>query len=305
MDYYLNPLSLSGAFPVPNLVVDNYFKFSKAEHIKVLLYVLRNMSSDPDNTQIATDCNLDEYEVKEALLYWADAGIILPKTATVPVSGKKEENRVVVKRNEKPTRSEIAKMSLSDPKIQYLLGEAQKRLGRNLRDTEQRSLVWLYDDVGLPVSVILLVLQYAISKDKPKISFVESVAVDLANKGIDNIADADEELHKLDLENKAWQTVSAVFGLDRRKPSEKERKTAVMWLVDWKISKEMLSLAYDECVNKKSKFVFSYVAKIVENWHNEGYTKPEDIKHTEKNEETEDFASYDIDLYEKMLNSKD
>ena len=305
MDYYLNPLSLSGAFPVPNLVVDNYFKFSKAEHIKVLLYVLRNMSSDPDNTQIATDCNLDEYEVKEALLYWADAGIILPKTATVPVSEKKEENRVVVKRSERPSRSEIAKMSLEDPKIQYLLGEAQKRLGRNLRDTEQRTLVWLYDDAELPVSVILLVLQYAISKDKPKISFVESVAVDLANKGIDNIADADEELHKLDLENKAWQTVSAVFGLDRRKPSEKERKTAVMWLVDWKISKEMLSLAYDECVNKKSKFVFSYVAKIVENWHNEGYTKPEDIKHTEKNEETEDFASYDIDLYEKMLNSKD
>ena len=78
MDYYLNPMSLSGAFPVPNSVVDNYFKFSKAENIKVLLYVLRNMSADPDNNQIANDCNLDEYEVKEALLYWADAGIILP-----------------------------------------------------------------------------------------------------------------------------------------------------------------------------------------------------------------------------------
>lgn len=304
MDYYLNPLSLSGAFPVPNSVVDNYFKFSKPEHIKVLLYVLRNMSSDPDNTQIANDCNLDEYEVKEALLYWADAGIILPKTAPVPVSSGEKENRQAVKRNEKPSRSDIAKMSLEDSKIQYLLGEAQKRLGRNLRDTEQRTLVWLYDEVELPVSVILLVLQYAISKDRPKISFVESLAVDLANKGIDNIADADRELHKLDMADKAWQTVSAIFGLERRKPSKKESETAVLWLVDWKISKEMLSLAYDECVNKKSKFVFSYVAKIVENWHNEGYTKPEDIKEKEKIK-AEDFASYDIDLYEKMLNSKD
>lgn len=166
-------------------------------------------------------------------------------------------------------------------------------------------MVWLYDDVGLPVSVIILVLQYAIAKDRPKISFVESLAVDLANKGIDNIADADRELHKLDLADKAWQTVSAIFGLERRKPSKKESETAVMWLVDWKISKEMLSLAYDECVNKKSKFVFSYVAKIVENWHNEGYTKPEDIKAQEKPKESEDFASYDMDLYEKMLNSKD
>ncbi len=303
MDYYINPSALSGVFTVPNSVVDNYFKFSKAEHIKVLLYVLRNMSSDPDDRTIATACDLDEYDVKEALLYWADAGIIMPKSAPVVAVGPK--NTIIVPKNEKPSRSEIAKMSLIDPKIQYLLGEAQKRLGRNLRDTEQRTLVWLYDDIGLEISVIMLVLQYAISKDKAKIGFIESVCVGLANKGIDNIADADNELHKMDMADKAWQTVSAIFGLDLKKPSKKQSEASVKWLAEWQISREMLSLAYDECVNRNSKFSFDYVAKIIENWHKAGYTSPEDIKNKAKTHKKEDFASYDIDLYEKMINAKD
>ena len=61
-------------------------------------------------------------------------------------------------------------------------------------------------------------------------------------------------------------------------------------------------MAYDECVNKKSKFSFPYVAKIIEVWHEKGYMKPEDI---EKAPKKNDFASYDMDLYEKMINSKD
>ena len=85
MDYYINPQSLSGVFTVPNSVVDNYFKFSKPEHIKVLLYVLRNMYKDSETVEIAEESGLSEYEVKEALRYWADAGGLLPKDAPVVV----------------------------------------------------------------------------------------------------------------------------------------------------------------------------------------------------------------------------
>ena len=166
MDYYINPASLTGVFTVPNSVVDNFFKFSKPEHIKVLLYVLRNISQDPENQLIASECDLSEYDVKEALLYWADAGIILPKNT--PVVTPRKDSKPIVRRNERPTRTEISKMSLTDPKIQYLLCEAQKRYGRNLKDSEQRSLVWIYDELGLEISVILLIIQYAIKNNKAK-----------------------------------------------------------------------------------------------------------------------------------------
>ncbi len=299
MNYYINPSSLTGVFTVPNSVVDRYFKLSSGEHIKVLLYVLRNIGSDPDDREIAEECNLSEYDVKEALLYFADAGILLPKNATASIT---QEKTPVIKLNEKPTRRDIARRSNEDSKIQYLLCEAQKRFARNLKDNEARTLVWLYDDQGLDVSIILLVIQYALAKGKGNIRFIEAVALDLADKGIDNIADCDAELHKLDLADKCWQSVCSVFGIEKRKPSKKESETVTLWLNDWNMSKEMLREAYDECVNKKSKFSFPYVAKIIENWHRDGFNSSDDKA---KKPKKQDFAAYDIDLYEKMINSKD
>lgn len=302
MDYYINSQSLTSVFTVPSAVVDSYFKLAKAEHIKILLFVLRNMANELPDALIAKECGVAEIEVKEALLYWADAGILLPKAAPLNIQETKKKEPVVSKR-EKPSRSEILKRSLSDPKIHYLVNEAQKRLGRNLKDSETRTLVWLYDDEGLDVSVILLVLQYAVSKEKVNIRFIEKVASDLLEKGIDSVADADAELHKRDLGDRAWAAVSAAFGLERRKPSQKESEAAIKWICEWKISKEMLEAAYDECINNKSKFIFSYVEKVLENWHKEGFESPEDIK--KKPNGKNDIKTHDLDLFEKMLNSKD
>lgn len=310
MDYYMNPQALLPAFAVPNAVVDRYFKLAKAEHVKVLIYILRAMTEDLTEEAIAEACGVNAFDVKEALLYWADAEILIPKNATASESKPKKERAVVSKR-EKPTRQDILKRSLEDPKIQYLMGEAQKKFARNLKENEKSTLVWLYDDEGLDVSVILLVIQYAVSKEKANIRFIESVAMDLIKKGIDNVADAAEELHSKDLGDQAWSAVCSVFGIKKRKPSEKELEASVKWLTDWKISKEMLNLAYDACVDRKSEFSFSYVSKILENWHKEGYKTPEDIKaaamakKASGKKDKDDYVTYDLDLFEKMLNSKD
>ncbi len=303
MDYYINPTALiEGAFTVPVSIVDRYFKFSKPESIKVLLFILRNMADIPDERFIAENCSVSVYDVKEALLYWADVGILVPKASGASATEKKEAAAVI--KNEKPTRQDVLNRSLEDPKIKYLLNEAQKKFARNLKDNETRTLVWLYDDQGLEVSVILLLLQYAEAKGKKNIRFIESVAADLVNKGIFDIVAADEELHRKDLGEKAWATVCGIFGLERRKPSQKETDAAVKWLDEWQLSKEMIFAAYEECVNKKSKFSFPYVAKILENWHSEGYKTTEDIENG-SNKAQQSFASYDIDLYEKMINAKD
>lgn len=300
MDYYINPsCQLNGAFTVPSVVVDRYFKLAKAEHIKILLYVLRYMADIPDENLIASGCGVSEYEVKEALLYWADAEILLPCEA--PVTVKTSEPKSAVKCNEKPSRSDVLKRSLEDPKIQYLLVEAQKRFGRSLKDNESRTLVWLYDDQGMEISVILLIMQYAALKNNKNIRFIESVASDLLDNGINDIVSADAWLHKRDLGEKAWLVVSQAFGIEKRKPSKKEAETSAMWINEWGVSKEMLILAYDECVNKKSKFSFAYVSKIIENWHNNGM-KPTENKPKSKKD---DFVTYDIDLFEKMINTED
>ena len=310
MDYYMNPHIAIPSFGVPNAVVDRYFKLAKAEHVKVLVYIFRAMSDSLTEEEVAENCGVTVYEVKEALLYWADAEILMPKN--VPVSeSKPKSGKAVVSKREKPSRQDILKRSLEDPKIQYLMTEAEIKLKRSINENEKRTLAWLYMDEGLDVSVILLVIQYAVSKEKTSIRFIEKVAMDLIEKGIENVADAAEEFQQKDMEDKCWLAVCSIFGIKRRKPSEKELASSVKWLNVWKISKEMLRLAYDACVDRKSEFSFSYVSKILENWHQEGYNTPEDVKAaaTAKKEsgknDGDDYVTYDLNLFEKMLNSKD
>lgn len=299
MKYYINPTAFSAVFTLPVSVVDNHFKFAKPEHIKVLLYIMRNMSNDPKEAVIAKECGVSEFDVAEALLYWADSGILLPKESVIPV---KSQEKVIVKKNEKPTRSDVAKRS-DDPKIRYLLREAQNKFGRILKSNEASTFVWLYDDQGLDVSLILLIIQYAVAHNKANIRFIESTALSWIKKGICDTESADEELRKMAVSEQSWNLVSKCFGLEKRKPSQKETDYAYLWVNDWGFSREMLERAYDECVNHNSKFSIAYTAKILENWHEKGYKAPSDIE--ERKPEKEGFASYNMDEFEKMLNSKD
>lgn len=302
MNYRINPSAFSAVFTVPAEVADRHLKLARGEHIKVLLYIMRNMTVPINTSVIAEAVGISEYDVKEALLYWADAGILI-------CDGDLKENAEIkpktVNRAQKPTRRDVARRGNEDEKISYLLRETQMRLGRNLKSNETGTLVWLYDDEGLDVSLILMIVQYAAAHNKANIRFIESTAVDWINKGIDTVADADAELNRMAMGDQAWKIVSSAFGLERRKPSKKETEFSLLWVNDWKMSKEMLEAAYEECVNAKSKFSFPYTAKIIESWHEKGFKTPKDIQKSKQDVEKEGYAAYDIDLFEKMLNTKD
>lgn len=302
MEYRINPTAFSAVFTLPAAVADNHLKLARGEHIKVLLYIMRNMTAPIEPDTIAEAVGISEYDVKEALLYWADAGILNSDGALEKKTEIKPKTTI---RAEKPSRNDVARRGAEDEKISYLLRETQLRLGRNLKSNEASTLVWLYDDEGLDVSLILMIVQYAAAHNRANIRFIESTAVDWINKGIDTVAAADAELNNMAVCEQAWRIVSTAFGLERRKPSKKETELSVMWINDWKMSREMLNTAYEECVNTKSKFSFPYTAKIIESWHEKGYKTPEDIMGDKKAEEKEDFAAYNIDLFEKMLNAKD
>lgn len=305
MGYYINPAAFSAVFTVPAEVADRHLKLAKGGHIKALLYIMRNMSSGIDAAVLADKCGITEYEANEALLYWADAGILIPDN---PQPAAEKIKPAAVKKQEKPARGDVARRGAEDGKIKYLLQETQMRFGRNLKSNETSTLVWLYDDQGMDVSLILMIVQYAAAHNKANMRFIESTAVDWLDRGIDTVSAADEELRKIAMGEEAWRIVSAVFGLERRKPSKKENELSLKWINEWKISKEMLETAYDACVDAKSKFSFAYVAKIIESWHEKGYKKPEDIeKRTGASGAGDEpgYAAYNLELFEEMLNTKD
>lgn len=304
MNYYINPAVLTAVFTVPTDVADKHLKLARGEHIKVLLYILRNMAGELSEEEISAASGVSLYDVKEALIYWLQAGILLKKDGTVKTAEAIKKPSAAV-RSQKPSRNDVARRGAEDDKIRYLLQETQMRLGRNLKTNESSTLVWLYDDEGLDVSVILMIIQYAVANNKANMRFIESTAVSWINKGIDSVAAADEELRNMALRDEAWKIVRKAFGFENRKPSPKETELSFKWVNEWGMSEKMLTAAYNACVDAKSEFYMPYVSKIIESWHEKGYKTPEDIKNVKKPKKENVFAAYDMELFEKMLNSKD
>lgn len=306
MKYLINAAAFIGAFPVPSTVVDKYIKLSSAVQLKVLLVCMRNSSSPIESDEIANILGISVSEVDDAILYWSECGILNAETPAAKTAEVKEE---IVSRLEKPNREDVARRGNEDPKIRFLLREAQMKFGRNLKMNESSTFVWLCDDLGIDVSVLLLLIEYAVSENKKNISFIEKTAIKWKDNGVETLVDAENEIKKAAQNKLAVSIVWKAFGIDTRKPSENEQKYCDTWVNEWGISSELLLRAYNICIDNKSKLVFQYIHAVLENWHKKGYKTVADTinddtaakKQTKKSKNN--FAAYDLDAFEKMLNS--
>ena len=297
MKYTVNFSALSNTFPVPAVVADKYLKLASESQLKVLLFVMRNLSDTVDNEKIASALGISVSDTVDALEFWAQAGIMTGEKET------KKPREVVIKK-ELPSPDDVLRRGLEDEKLKFLLREAQLKFGRNLNRNESALLVSLYDDDGMDVPVILMLLQYCQSQNKCNYSNIRRVALSWLKADVTNVADAEEIIAKTAKADLAWSIVLKAFGLERRRPSEKEKATADMWINEWGVSEELLKAAYDAGVDSKSKFDFSYTAAIIKKWHEKGVKSVDDIeKKAPKKQKGKknDYGTFDIELFEKML----
>lgn len=309
MGFFLKFDAIRQGFLVPTVICDKYLKLSSHTQLKCILYVLKNSTEEISSQKISEALGLSIKETEDALLYWVKEGILASDNKE---EEKKAEPKEIVKQNIKPSRQDVAKRGLEDKKLQLLLREAQLKFGRNLKTNEASTLVWLYDDLGLDVSLILLLIQYAKSSDKLNISFIEKTAISWVDKGIENIFSAEKWISDRAIYDLAWKRVCKAFSIEYRRPSEKESEYSYLWLNEWKLSDDLLAAAYDVCVDTKSKFMFSYTAKVIENWHKKGYKTAKDIKPEKEAPKTppkktvkENYSGYDLSTFEESLNSDD
>ena len=298
MIYNVNPAIFSSTYAIPTDVADKYLKIATHTQLKVLLYFMRNISDGIDSQKISDALRLDINETEDALLFWQQCGIL---TGATP----KEELKTVVVKSTLPSRTDVIKRGLEDKQLMFLLREAQLKFGRNLKQNESQLLVSLYDDHGMDPSVILLLLGYAVREGKCNLTFVKKTATHWLESGVETVMDAENLIAESAKQNLAWSVVQSAFGIERRNPSTKEAELSNLWVNEWKISTELLKAAYDACVDAKTKLSMPYVSKIIESWHKDDITNPEQVSAKKKNVKPQgknDYAGYDLDLFEKMLN---
>ncbi len=309
MDYILNNMAFTSSFLVPAAVSDQHLKLASGNQIKVLLYFLRNVSGGAEVSDISAFLKLPEEEVKDALQFWAQAGILVSIGAPVNEVKREEKPKVAKPVTVKPTREEISAIAFTDEKLSFLLGEAEMKLARTLRGNEMQTLAWLYLDHGMDVSIILMLVEYAVSEGKTTIAFIESIALSWLEAGVTTLTDAEEQIEARTKKKTAWGMVEAAFGIEHRMPSDKELEYANTWVIEWGFSREMLKEAYNRCVDAKAKLDMRYINGILSRWFKDGVKTVEATRETEKTAakpaDKKGFSAYDKSLVDKLLNNDD
>lgn len=306
MNSLINPSIYSNTFSLPVGAVDTHIKIATAIQLKVLLYIFRNANSQLTAEDIASALNLKFDEVKDAIGYWTGAGYLNGNTISVKqetVSTKKARMQ-----SEMPSREEIARLSANDENLRLLYREAQNTFCRPLKQSEASLLAWLYNDEGMPVSVILMLLSLASQQGNVTKSFIESTAIQWINSGVSTVSDAEEKTREALLYDQSFKLVCSAFGISKRKPGKKENEYSYKWVNEWNMNRELLQSAYEICVDTTGKYSIDYINTILEKWHKSGVKTLEDIEKISKNETSKkknNFDAYDKKLIERIINSED
>lgn len=305
MKYIIDTAFLANTFVLPQKVADEHLKLAGAVQLKVLLYIFRNIAAAPDAENISAALGVPVADINDALRYWCDAGILYSleeqKEAKAEEPAKKKTVDLQISM---PDRAEVARRGLECPDIAFLMQQAQQIFGRNLRQNETSTLVWLYDDYGMNVAVLLTLIQYAKSEDRCNSSFIKTTALDWIESGVTDLKAADNKIKELAMRKTAWGIVARAFCIDRA-PSKKEQEKAHKWVNEWGYDRQMLKLAYDLCVDTTSSMSLPYIDKIITSWHKQGIKTPQEVEKLQEvktaQKKPDNFDTYDLSLAEKIL----
>ncbi len=331
MEFKINPASFSGIFPVPTAVVDENIRLASVVQLKVILYLLRHGSVRQVTVKDISDALfLDSQDVNDALLFWYERGIVIkdgdaPAPVVQSVSAEKEETKIEItpikpKKEvqeipiSRPSHEQIAVRCKECEDISVLFREAQTALGKTIGYDGQSVLIMLYDSYGLPVEVILMAIEYAVSQGKASFSNIAKIGKKWSELEIDSLEGAMEYIEEHNIVNEVWHKLRLLTDISNKRPTSKQFGYLTAWIKEYGYDANMIFYAYEECVDRTGKMSMPYMDKIITAWHKNGVKTPLDIeeerkrwkesrakaspkKEKDKPDHEKREASYDIDRF--------
>lgn len=298
MSYQINLGQWNSIFAVPSSVVDKHIKIASEAQLKVLLYLLRHADESISDESLSQALRLSEDEINNAVSFWIERGVFVennqvltPAAAvenapTAPQSNasqeKPQKTHTTVSRARRPDSAFVAKLLKEDSYLAGLLEEAQTVLKKPLSSGDTATLVMLYDTFGLPCEVIAMLLNYLASIGSANMRAVERYGIRWSDDGIKTVDDAEREIGRMTSSREAWGRVSSLLGIRNvGNPTKSQLENADRWLNTWKFSDEMITEAYERCVNTKGEYNISYINGILRKWNDKGIRSLDQLREEE------------------------
>lgn len=322
MEFTTNSGIWGTMFGVPHVVADNFLKLATEKQIKVLLYILRCAGRTLSDEEISRNTGVPILEVTDCVLFWQQVNVLdeqsrqtttalqntptQTETADVLQQSKSESGQTIVPRQKQELKpSEITDILKSSSDIAQLFKIVESFLG-TLNHTQQNSLIWMYNYLGLKKEVILTLVQYCITIGKTNSGYIEKIACGWAENDINSLDAAQEEVQRLTQYNDFIGMIMKKFEMPRR-PTTKQKEFISVWQKEG-FSIDLIGYAYEKTIEQINKLSFEYINKILASWKESGFTTVRSVRDSEisykKNKKTIQGSPgvSDVDKYKVVIN---
>ena len=240
------------------------------------LYLLRCSGRAMNPKRAAEDLHLPEQAIQDAGRKLKEMGL-LNAGASRPAAPADElpsyDGSYIVQRTEQ------------DSAFRDLLSEARNILGHSLSSPEMNTLLGIYDALGLPPEVILLLITSCTEEWKekygegrvPTMRAIEKEAFVWARLEVLTLEQAERLLESRRAKKDAVFTLKQEMGIRDRDLTPTEKKYLSDWL-ERGYGVEAILIAYDRTVTQTGALKWAYMNKIILSWESKGLYTPEEIR---------------------------
>lgn len=197
------------------------------------------------------------------------------------------EPETITEREDVPpeyTAEDIERSVNSGSTFGPLVEELQHMLGKILSGNELKVFFGIYDYLGLPAEVIVLLVNYCIEQQearygrgrKPTVRMIEREAYAWARREIYTLEAAEEYLKHLAELSDMTEKIKKVLRIGKRALSPTEEKYIASWL-EMGFDADALEIAYDRTVIKTGELTWAYMNSIIKSWNSKGLRTAADI----------------------------
>ena len=201
--------------PIKNTFIKDFLPFANTTFSVVYIYALNKVLNNDfnfTNKDLADALSILESDVIKAWKYWSEKGVILYTSETDTVEFlnlndykkdfeqvNEEKPPVIISKDESPyyAPEEIRIYITKSSEVKGLFNSAQKYLGRLLSHNDMSTIFSFYDWLSLPMNVIEILFAYCTENNHRNLRYIEKVAIEWAEKGINTKEKALEYLKNI------------------------------------------------------------------------------------------------------------
>jgi len=304
----------NGFVPVSFDFVKNHLPEANATFVKIYIYLLMLAvcKTSESFSEIAKTLGILESDLVNAVDYWKNKGLLTSDGESVSFGNFKSdcspsESAQELEYAQKSTEN-IAEIISSNSELADMFMLAQEIFGKTITEKDMQTIYWFFSDLKMPAEVILMLLEYCVSKGKNRMSYIEKVAVSWNEMGLNNVEAVTNYLKSEEQKTGFLYSARRLMGIADRNLSQIEEQYLTKWHNDFMMSEEMIALAYEYCIIQTAKLSFPYMDKIITRWNAEGITNvaqaEADNKKFKRRVRAKDTAfgdnTYDSDSLERL-----